>query len=260
MGMGGLVEKKGDKAGAADQGEGASAAGPSTRPGIRPSFSAWGGFKRGGAADGKKKDVDTGDAEDTGDDDRQIRFTIGGVGRRMTKDDFLKEVQMLDTRTRREVVEQSNAPPAIKVEATEGLPATREPQPERKPTARKEQPRPDTQAEGSASSSSSGKSPVRHQPVARGRSGTVGSAEQPSTQEPETAAERRRRLAAFATVRDDNDAGETPAERRRREAALGGSDERTEDSDSDDDNTPRVPPAARRGIRFADDARPKPNA
>lgn len=263
MGMGGLVEKKADKtapaaaAGTADAGEETSTAGPSRRPSLRPNFSTWGGFKRGGPADAKKA-VETGEPGETGEDDRQIRFTIGGVGRRMTKEDFLKEVQMLDTRTRREVVDQSNAPPALKVAAKQGIPTIREPQPERPSAERKERAQPNTQAEGSTSSSSSSKSPVRQQAVTRGRSGTNGSAEQPSTQEPETAAERRRRLAAFATVHDDdNEADETPAERRRRVAALGGSGERVEDSDSDDDNTPRVPPAGRRGIRFADDARPK---
>ncbi|KAH7037878.1 alkali metal cation/H+ antiporter Nha1 C terminus-domain-containing protein [Microdochium trichocladiopsis] len=253
MGMGGLVEKKGDTAGEP------SAAGPSSRPGIKQSFSAWGGFKRGGAAEGKKKAVETDDSnEPTEEDDRQIRFTIGGVGRRMTKEDFLKEVQMLDSRTRREVVDQSNASAAVKTAAKQDIPTIREPESTRRPSPRKEQTVPDSQAESSTSSSSSGKSPVRPQGgEARGRSSTTGSAEHPSTEEPETAAERRRRLAAFATVRDDTDADETPAERRRREAALGRSDAPAEDSDSDDDNTPRVPPAARRGIRFADDARPR---
>lgn len=260
MGMGGLVEKKGGKPVQADESGDPSEAGPSHRPGLKQTFSNWGGFKRDGAAEGKKKAIETSDSNEPEEDDRQIRFTIGGVGRRMTKDDFLKEVQNLDSRTRKEVVEQSNASPAVKIAAKQGVPTIQEPEPEPTPTRsqpqQKEKPVPDPRAESSTSSSSSGKSPARpptEQP-SRGRSGTVGSGDQPSTQEPETAAERRRRLAAFATVHDDNDVDETPAERRRRQAALGRADE---DSDSDDDNTPRVPPAGRRGIRFADDARPK---
>ncbi len=94
-----------------------------------------------------------------------------------------------------------------------------------------------------------------------------------SKQIPETEAERKRREQALKGVddvtpaqrgrtkrRDTDDAhvDETPAERRRRLAALGSagvaeSDEGRADEDSDDDDTPRVPPPAAksRGIRFA---------
>jgi sodium/hydrogen antiporter len=75
----------------------------------------------------------------------------------------------------------------------------------------------------------------------------------------ETPAERRRREATYAAAARSADAGrgrspvgETPAEKRRREAALGvGAD--VADSDSDDDNTERVPQARRPGIRFAEE-------
>lgn len=111
-----------------------------------------------------------------------------------------------------------------------------------------------------------------------------------SGEQPETAAERKRRELALKGVDDVTDAqrgrprtleggrnakgvgsasasasgsgsgsgsrgpevSETPAERRRREAALGVSGGAVEE-DSDDDDTPRVPPpvAKSRGIRFA---------
>jgi hypothetical protein len=51
------------------------------------------------------------------DDDRRIRFTIGGAGRRLTKEDFLKEIQSLDPKARCEIVAESDAPEAMKAMA-----------------------------------------------------------------------------------------------------------------------------------------------
>jgi hypothetical protein len=51
---------------------------------------SWKGF---GATNGSEKDDDN---------DKRIRFTIGGTGRRMTKDDFLREIQALDPKARAE--------------------------------------------------------------------------------------------------------------------------------------------------------------
>jgi hypothetical protein len=48
------------------------------------------------------------------DDDRRIRFKIGGAGRRLTKDDFLKEIQSLDPKARCEIIAESDAPAAMK--------------------------------------------------------------------------------------------------------------------------------------------------
>ncbi|KAI1087113.1 alkali metal cation/H+ antiporter Nha1 C terminus-domain-containing protein [Rostrohypoxylon terebratum] len=237
MGMGGLV--KSDKAGP-EAGESSTAQPSRPEPPTRARTGGWPGFNRGGAAEQRRKDA----ASPTrrSEDDRGIRFTIGGVGRRLNKADFLNEVQKLDARTRREVVDQSSATPAVKSMAKEGGETS---------TAHVGQPpmHPHISVtQASTSTRDSSKSPTRPEPT-RGRSTTV-SAEAPSDA-PETAAERRRRLAAFASVHDDNDTGETPAERRRREAALGVDSGAADDSDSDDDDTPRVPPA-RRGIRFAD--------
>lgn len=50
---------------------------------------------------------------DTNDeDDRRIRFTIGGAGPKLTKDDFLKEIQKLDPRARIEARKQESVHPA----------------------------------------------------------------------------------------------------------------------------------------------------
>lgn len=247
--MGGLVKPAPEAEGGPEE---QTEAGPS-KPNRQPTFSGWAGFGKAGAGDPKKKGgAATKDIDE--EDDRKIRFTIGGVGRRMTKDDFLMEIQKLDPKTRREVVEDSSAPAAVKSEAKQPQIGTASP----KPSSRDAPAQPaSTKEQVTSSASSSGKSPVPSE--TRGRSTTItgaGRQEASSNSDaPETDAERRRRIAAFASVREDTDDRETPAERRRREAALGVSGEGAEDSDSDDDNTERVPSSSRRpGIRFADDA------
>lgn len=59
------------------------------------------------ASDAPRKGKKTREEEDQ--DDRLVRFTIGGAGRRMTKDDFLKEIQSLDPKARAKVVNESTA-------------------------------------------------------------------------------------------------------------------------------------------------------
>lgn len=207
----------------------------------------WAGFGRSVNAEQRKK-VDNGEAafdqNEDEDDDRGIRFTIGGDGKRMNKDDFLREIQKLE-RSNREVpgnlAGSNDAIGAAKVQ-----PLTAQGQASSAGVANPYISV--TQASESARGEST--SPSRPADITRGRSGARGTEDVPSTDTPETAAERRRRLAALAGVRDD-DSNETPAERRRREAALGVTDHSPEESDSDDDDTPRIPPE-RRGIRFAD--------
>lgn len=188
------------------------------------------------------------------EDDQNIRFTIGGVGRRMTKADFIKEVQKLDSSTRKDVAEQSNASRPIKEVAK------RNPgfiQPDSRPSVPQI-------VETRAESSESSKERRDEGSEARGRRPTQKPRSppppQPSDNQTETPVERRRRLAVLAEQQDrteeantEADTGETPAERRRREAALGmgGADS---ESDSEDEGGERVPPA-RRGIRFAEPSR-----
>ncbi|KAF9877962.1 na(+) h(+) antiporter [Colletotrichum karsti] len=221
LGMGGLL-KASEKAAAeaATQGESSTAA--AAKPSAK---SGWQGIFRGGDSEKPKKKV----VEEQKEDDRHIRFTIGGVGQRMTKEDFIREVQKLDAKTRREVVDQSSASQRVKSIAKGDVPS-----PADIPTIKI----------GSASLEKQSRSPKR---------GDTGPAQAPvrgsqDVDEEETAVERQRRLAVLAD-QEDEDTGETPAERRRREAALGsgGGD------DSDDEGGERVPPA-KRGIRFADNA------
>jgi hypothetical protein len=55
----------------------------------------------------------------TGDkDDDKIRFTLGNSGRRLSKADFITTISKLDPKTRQRVLDNSNAPEAIKREAS----------------------------------------------------------------------------------------------------------------------------------------------
>ena len=216
----------------------------------------------GTSGDKKKNAAGSGAVEDDAADDQKIRFTIGGAGRRMTKDDFLKEVQKMDARQRREVLEKSDASPAVRALAQEQAkinaaqsgnagPAPRRDNSSSKSPAR--QPEAAATKEEGSGGSQGGSGTAS--PVGAGKSfsddGGSGKGVAASDT-PETDAERRRRLAAFSTIRNDDEEMETPAERRRREAALGVGDSGDEDADSEDDDTPRVPPTKQRGIRFAD--------
>ncbi|EXK30037.1 CPA1 family monovalent cation:H+ antiporter [Fusarium oxysporum f. sp. melonis 26406] len=219
-----------------------SEAGPSTTPGektaAKPGWTNFGGVFGGNSSNEqtRKKSI----AENQAADDKAIRFTIGGVGQRMTKEDFIREVQKLDSRTRREVVEQSSASQAVKKVAKQDLP-----------------PETAIKVAKAAEHHSSGKAKAPEAPAASpSRHTGPSSPSKPSEEQGETAVERKRRLAVLSAQGDDEreeETGETPAERRRREAALGvgnGGD----DSD-DDEGTERVPPG-RRGITFADSTRP----
>ncbi|KAK7398629.1 Na+/H+ antiporter [Neonectria punicea] len=181
-------------------------------------------------------------AQEKAADDKNIRFTIGGVGQRMTKEDFIREVQKLDARTRKEVVDQSTASMTVKRIATQDPPPAQGPkskmpeEPESTWVGRTVQ-RPAT------ARSSESVSPTR----------SLGKAK-PSEEQAETAVERKRRLAVLSTQAEEGEARETPAERKRREAALGMGAESADDSDDEGDE--RVPPTSRRGITFAESTRP----
>lgn len=270
----------------------------------RPTWVEALGGRGGDAQKEKKKNV----AELEQEDDRHIRFTIDGVGQRMTKENFITEMRKLDKSTRKEVIEQSTASERVKTLAKQEANTPAEPKSARGKTISAPQPfagpsssaapgsskqkasaadpamagglTSDDSGDNNSSRSSSSKAKGRASPPASSSSGNVSpdnddddqqqqrrhSEDAPSHDEPETAVERRRRLAVLKGLGsgdgdddEEGDASETPAERRRREAALGvsgggaGGDEE-EEEDSDDDDTPRVPPA-RRGIRFAEPER-----
>jgi hypothetical protein len=224
------------------------------------------------------------------EDDRHIRFTIGGVGRRMTKEDFIRQMQTLDKPTRREVVEKSDASQGLKalakLDAVPPPPQQQQPpqitidSPAPSSTISRQDHAPDAAAARPVSQPAEQEA-VSHTPSrssSPGEKAGSSSAGSPSSssgnEAPETDVERRRRVAALKGVgpaaaaaaaghnsgsHDDNDDedeehGETAAERRRREAALGMAPHGEDgEDDSDDDDTPRVPPP-RKSIRFADAA------
>lgn len=297
MGMGGLAKPKqsakaGEEGGSAAAGtEGASPqpdepSGPRRAATWRMGRTGTGGGE-GPASAKKKKELAEADEED----DRHIRFTIGGVGQRMTKADFISEMQKLDTRTRRQVVDQSNAPERVKTLAKEDPPEA----PSAVSVRGKEISLPQAQslehkaaveekavagadgggspAQSATSSSTKGKERAGGP---RGDESSPGSDQQrldsgddesfdeeemddddaPPSNVPETAVERRRRLAVLKGLQGGGSSG----------GGAGGEDSETPaerrrreaalglgagEEDSDDDDTPRVPPA-RRGIRFAD--------
>lgn len=206
----------------------------------------------------KKNAAGAGATVDDTADDQKIRFTIGGAGRRMTKDDFLKEVQNMDAQQRQKVLQQSNASPAVKALAQKQAQAggSARPSAPRKESSSSKSPvrKPDVAATREEKSAGRQEESGTASPQDAGRSSSddAGSGKGVAASDtPETDAERRRRLAAFSTIRNDDET-ETPAERRRREAALGVGESGDEEADSDDDDTPRVPPTKQRGIRFAD--------
>jgi len=272
MGMGSLVKagKDGAEAGPSQQ-EGESSNPQPSRPRLA-SVTTWAGAFRPAAGEEQTKKKDG----EHDDDDRHIRFTISGVDQRMTKDDFIREMRKYDGKTRREIVEHSTASEAIKRIATTDKPADDSAQSSTRGTTRTKLPNPPQRGASTLKPAMAQRAASTPAHAPRGRddtrrsspssSGTEvspggpsgkGSIEGPSSSRdaPETAVERRRRLAVLEGVDDADDdtdgVRETPAERRRREAALGMSSQPGDD-DSDDDDTPRVPPAGRRGIRFAD--------
>lgn len=189
-------------------------------------------------------------------DDKNIRFTIGGKGRRMTKADFIKEIQKLNDDDRSTVLEASNASDATKAVAQQPR--------ARRGTQTTTIPRiVETAAADNTERRKASPSPARS--PGRGRPGkgpaALAPAAAPVDDLEETPVERKRRLAVLASQASEEEAKpagkasavvETPAERRRREAALGAAT--VEESDSEDEGGERVPPA-RRGIRFAEPSR-----
>jgi hypothetical protein len=190
------------------------------------------------AADATKKTRKT--AGEMDDDDRRIRFTIGGAGRRMTKEDFIKEMQSLDPKSRMEIVTSSDAPremkdlarkDALDNEGSNRLFTAKAPQ---LGAGHKE-----AKAIGAAMAKSrgaeidsgedemsedEGSGVVKTQKTG---SRTLSRIESPSNSVAETPAERRRRQQALKGVEEEEydvrgkePQRETPADRRRREASA----------------------------------------
>ncbi|PPJ58708.1 hypothetical protein CBER1_03974 [Cercospora berteroae] len=231
------------------------------------------------------------------DDDDRVRFTITQGGHRMSKAEFIDQIRKMDPKSRAQAVEDSNAPEAVKREARKdareqaqasktpkGVPASQQHR-QSIPVLQEQPENEDAAAVAEITRSGSQDSHDIQLVDSRGQAvpfhDISTDLRSRQTDQGETAAERRRRLAleqqtgADSDSEDDgtervpparrirgaassssphnrqiSDAGETAAERRRREGALGIS---REESDSEEEEVREAPQS--RGIRFADEPR-----
>ena len=160
-------------------------------------------------------------------DDERIRFTVGTGGRRMSKQDFIKQIQDMDPRARIETVEESDIPESVKQEVRAEAAQASDP----------------TRSSGRGRSGST-LSPLNEQdqpdelmPIVRRMSTTE---DGPAGNEGLTLTDSNNQDIPFHDVSESvqRRAGpeETAAQRRRRQALSR--------IDSDDDGTERVPPRA----------------
>ncbi|KAK0128451.1 hypothetical protein ONS95_000423 [Cadophora gregata] len=167
------------------------------------------------------------DSNEDDDDDRHIRFTIGGAGRRLTKDDFLKEIQSLDPKARAAIVDSSDASAAMKDLARKDASAD-SPGSSRLFTAKSTQ-----MASGKATAKSVGAEMARRRGAAideddeMRESGSESDFDHQKRRAKSVADQGGSRPSQQQTTRRVShaaDIGETQAERRRREQALKGVD------------------------------------
>lgn len=248
-----------------------------SRPGLmRQGLSQMGAWTGRAKKDDNTEDLSSADAQRKGkkargndeDDDRRIRFTLGGSSRRMTKEDFLQEMRQLDPKARAEIIQQSDAPEPMKElarkDASEDSPGSSRLFDRKSATlgsSRKaakqvaaamakergadidlEEEEEEIEKEESDESANRNRRRATKEPPREKASETTppGSAKEvskvdsPSTQIPETAAERRRRKDVLKGLDEEapqakprsgpsrngteSSAKETPAEKRRREA------------------------------------------
>ncbi|KAH8725806.1 Sodium/hydrogen exchanger family-domain-containing protein [Phaeosphaeriaceae sp. PMI808] len=180
---------------------------------------------------------------DDDEDDHRLRFTVTAGGRRMSKAEFITQMSQMDPRARAKFVQNSDAPEAVKTLAHED--AMEHKDAERRAAASELNIPPVVGKQGEAEIHKIESPAAREEDRTRGPGGlTLIDSNDESVpfhsvhqdlqnyaidQMNETAAQRRRRLAAQqsepapkSTAADKSD-DETPAERRRRLAALQGS-------------------------------------
>ncbi|KAI9883567.1 MAG: hypothetical protein M1823_004665 [Watsoniomyces obsoletus] len=240
-------------------------AGPSTEPRQRlQRMGTWAKLSR-------RETNQAGESARPDDDDDRLRFVTGG--RRMSKADFIQQIQRLDPKAQVELLEQNNAPPEVKQEAIAqlrgaiGIESDTE---SARPSVEKAD---DLQEPDRVARIVSRDTEIPTHPVG------LDLARLPRG----TAAQRRRERALSPDEDSDDDGtervppvrtrqadeegspgkrvatgqGETTAERRRREAALGMSSRANNgDRDSDENDEPQQPAGAvaePARIRFADE-------
>lgn len=167
-------------------------------------------------------------------DDDRIRFTVGTGGRRMSKQDFIQQIQNMDPKARVQAIEESDVPEVVKQEVRAD--ATQEAGKSR-PTAR---PRAGSKPnQPTLSPLGEGDQPDSEMPIVRRLSTTE---DRPRGQDGLTLVTSNDEV-PFHNVPDSvhkasskSGEGETAAQRRRRQALRR--------IDSDDDGTERIPPKA----------------
>jgi hypothetical protein len=231
------------------------------------------------------------------EDDPRLRFTLTQGGRRMSKAEFIDSIRKLDPKSRVQAVENSNAPEIVKQEARKdareqayaahtqntsasqrhrrSVPVVQEHAPADTGNPVAEIQRVHTNDSNEVRLIDSGGQAVPFHDISydirpRRRS-----------EDGETAAERRRRVALHRQTADEDsdddgtdrvpparrpagsppqrnpsDGGETAAERRRREGALGLRTQDESDSEEEDGSRKESSSAQRTNIRFADQTQP----
>ncbi|KAK5118981.1 hypothetical protein LTR62_000192 [Meristemomyces frigidus] len=173
-------------------------------------------------------------------DDARLRFTIGAGGRRMSKAEFIDQIKGMDPKSRAKVVEESDAPEAVKKEARKDA---REQASANKGTSGPTVPivPEDAEAEDDEARQGHRGSQAALHPVTSNEEGELKLVDSNAEEVPFHDVH-----SELAKLRMSSGAGETAAERRRREAL---SRSNQADDDSEDDGTARIPPppAASRG-------------
>ena len=196
----------------------------------------------GGKAEEKPQDGSVAEVSDQGkkgqkqsimdpDDDR-IRFTVGTGGRRLSKADFIKQIQAMDPKARVKAVEDSDVPEVVKQEVRAVA------EEESGPTHRPTRPRSNSKRVAGSSTMSpvrEGEQPDEGMPVIRRLSTTD---DRPKGPDSLTLIDSRNHDIPFHPVSESVQkyGGEETAAQRRRRLAL------VRRRDSDDDGTERVPP------------------
>jgi len=184
--------------------------------------------------------VDEEEEGERDEDDRNIRFRVHGTQRRMSKQDFIKQIQSLDPKLRVDVVDQVNAPEDVKKDVRSHAEAEDKLQVHAAESSTARSP-------GASRSSEASRSPGAKHP----RSGDV----QPALHRANTQSSNSLEEAYIvdshgreipihdvqsAVARASEGKSETAAQRRRRLAAD--SRKQPESDDSEDDGRERVPP------------------
>ena len=211
------------------------------RGGEEPSDQAAAGIE--GAPEGKRRTSVR--PEDNDPDDNRIRFTLGGSSRRMNKEDFIKEIQSLDPRAQAKAVEESDAPEGIKhdMKRVAGRKQERKQQ-SRAMGQRLEPQRDEPDADSVRTSADNDLAPVQSRASANVPLHDVSSAISRAMKgKPETAAQRRRRLASNGAS-DQGSSTSSPLQERGRNKSRSFNSTLASGSASASESHPRKPPPA----------------